>query len=226
MSGDSKWSYFNPVKVVSSPLSSINTYVKGTNVLLLTSAGFVSRGVVQNIREILHGTSVHVWDGVTPNPDVREIDSVTKRFTQSGIDFVIGLGGGSAIDAAKALSLMLANPNVGTLTDLFRLDKKQEWKKRLPLLVVPTTSGTGSEVTPFATIWDREKKKKYSIASDLTFPEVALLDPSLTLTLGPSETLYPALDAISHALESLWNKNKNHISEIYAIRALQLANEA
>jgi len=226
VSGDLHWDYFNPVKVVSSPLNTLNTYVEATNVILVTTAGFVSRGVVQDVCDILHGTLVHVWSGVTPNPDIQEIESITRRYIHSGIDFVIGLGGGSAIDAAKALSLTLADSDSSSLTDLFRLDKKQIWKKRLPLLVVPTTSGTGSEVTPFATIWDREKKKKYSISTDFSFPDVALLDPSLTLTLGPSETLYPGLDTISHALESLWNKNKNPISQIYALEALNLANEA
>jgi alcohol dehydrogenase len=94
------------------------------------------------------------------------------------------------------------------------------------MVAIPTTSGTGSEVTPFATVWDHEQHKKYSLAGEWVYPDVALLDASLTLTLSEEDTLYPALDAISHALESLWNKNCTPVSRAFAFQALVLSNKA
>lgn len=84
----------------------------------------------------------------------------------------------------------------------------------------------GRRGDPFATVWDHTANKKYSVTGDRTFPDYAILDPQLTLSLPEDETLYTALDTISHALESLWNKNRTVISETYALRALVLANEA
>lgn len=220
------WKYTNPVEVVSGQLEHIGDYINLSNVLLVTSAGFNSRGVVSKVRDALADRNVFVCDEVSSNPDLVDLDKISEKFINSRIGAVIGLGGGSAIDAAKVLSVLLANPHAGTLEGVFRLGHQSPWVKRLPLLIVPTTSGTGSEVTPFATVWDKRKCKKYSLAGSFVFPDVAFLDPSLTITLGYYETLYPALDAISHALESLWNKNKNIISETFAVKALKIANGA
>ena len=96
----------------------------------------------------------------------------------------------------------------------------------MPVTAIPTTSGTGAEVTPFATVWDSTTHKKHSLTGEHIYPTHALLDPELTLTLRRKETLYPALDTISHALESLWNKNRTPLSEAYATQALILANKA
>ena len=128
------------------------------------------------------------------------------------------LGGGSAIDTAKVLSRLLIEPGLSLKSMLN--SPTQDVKKSIKLIAIPTTSGTGAEVTPFATVWDSVEQKKHSLI-DVT-PDVAILDPSLTLTLGYQDTLYPALDALSHALESLWNKNRTSESEEYAIEAIHL----
>jgi phosphonate metabolism-associated iron-containing alcohol dehydrogenase len=90
-----------------------------------------------------------------------------------------------------------------------------------PIIAVPTTAGTGSEVTRWGTLWDFEKKKKYSVSHSRLYPWKALLDPQLTMTLPLSETLYGGLDALSHSLEALWNKNANPVSDLYAHKAAQ-----
>jgi len=95
----------------------------------------------------------------------------------------------------------------------------------LPLTAIPTTAGTGSEVTPFATIWDLSGEKKYSLSSPRLFARRALLDPKLTLTLPRDLTVVTGLDALSHALESLWNRCANPITRAYALRAAAIALE-
>lgn len=220
------WFHYNPVRVVSASLDVLIQYVAGHNVVLVTTPGFVRRGTVDRLSKLLVNHRITVWDGVKSNPDLRDLDAAKASLSMTKPDCVIGLGGGSALDAAKILAVTLANPEGPSLEQIFRNKDQTKWCKRLPLLVVPTTAGTGSEVTPFATLWDSGKRKKHSLTGDFVYPDVAILDPSLTLTLGHLESLYPALDAISHALESLWNKNRTFVSEIFATRALALAIEA
>lgn len=226
MSESPTWSHHNPVRIVCAPLETLAEHVKAQHVLLVTTPGFVRRGVVQRVKDALAPQRVTVWDGVKPNPDLRDLDTATQELRPLGLDCVVGLGGGSAVDAAKVLATTLVSPLEPTLQQVFRDKASTRWAPRLPLVAIPTTSGTGAEVTPFATVWDHEEHKKHSLAGDFVYPDVALLDATLTLTLGEEDTLYPALDAISHALESLWNKNCTPVSRAFAFQALTITNGA
>lgn len=226
MSESPTWSHHNPVRIVCAPLESLAQHVKAHHVLLVTTPGFVKRGVVQRVKEVLAAHQVTVWDGVKPNPDLQDLDAATASLRSMDIGCVVGLGGGSALDAAKVLATTIASPAEPTLREVFRNKAVTEWAPRLPMVAIPTTSGTGAEVTPFATVWDHEKQKKHSLTGDFVYPDVAMLDATLTLTLGEEDTLYPALDAISHALESIWNKNSTPVSRAFAFQALTLSNEA
>lgn len=226
MSDTPSWSHHNPVRIVCAPLETLAQHVNVHHVLLVTTSGFVKRGVVQRVKDILAGCQVTVWDGVKPNPDLQDLDAATASLRTLDIGCVLGLGGGSALDAAKVLATTIPSPTEPTLRQVFRDKAETTWAPRLPLVAVPTTSGTGAEVTPFATVWDHEKHKKHSLSGDFIYPDVALLDATLTLTLGEEDTLYPALDAISHALESLWNKNCTPVSRAFAFQVLALSSEA
>jgi alcohol dehydrogenase len=127
------------------------------------------------------------------------------------------LGGGSVIDTAKVAACLLAEPSLN-LKDLL-IDPVGSPRPRIYLIAIPTTAGTGAEVTPFATVWDRGVEKKYSVIN--VAPDVAILDPGLTLSLPRQETIYTALDALSHALESLWNKNRTPESAVYAQESIE-----
>jgi phosphonate metabolism-associated iron-containing alcohol dehydrogenase len=129
------------------------------------------------------------------------------------------------MDAAKILGVTLSSNLNRPLNQIFRNGRQNIWASRLPVVCAPTTSGTGAEVTPFATAWDLSDNKKRSVAGDEIYPTIALLDAELTVSLPRDETLYTALDAISHALESLWNKNRTPTSEAFAIQSLALAVE-
>jgi phosphonate metabolism-associated iron-containing alcohol dehydrogenase len=220
------WGAHNPVRIVAAPglLARVAEFVPVTGpVLLVTTQGFVKRGVVDKVANALGSGRLRVYDEVTPNPELDALDNAAARLV--GVDYgaIVALGGGSAIDAAKALSVAIPSGAERSLHQAFRASAKHDWSSHIPVVAIPTTSGTGSEVTPFATVWDTRFHKKYSVAGPRAFPQVALLDPELTLSLPAQETLYTALDAISHALESLWNKGRTPVSVAYAVHALTLA---
>ncbi len=217
-----KSEFFNPVKIIFGSIDLLPNYISGKTILLVTSAGFNTRGTVDRIKNILESNIVIVWDKVKSNPDISDIQAASESFRNIEIDVVIGLGGGSALDAAKVLANLVSNKNIRSLEYLLEHKSSLSNKYRLPLIAIPTTAGTGAEVTPFATIWDKRNYKKYSLPGDELFPDIALLDYNLTKTLSYEDTLYPALDSISHALESIWNENSGPISLIYSYRALEI----
>lgn len=187
--------------------------------LLVTSAGFSRRGLVSQIVEQFQVNDFVVYDTVTPNPELADLKKCLKNLLPESIVQVIALGGGSVIDSAKVLACLLANPDIDIELEILLQSPSDELRAAIPLVAIPTTSGTGAEVTPFATIWDSATQKKYSLGN--VSPTIAILDASLTLSLPLQETLYPALDALSHSLESLWNINRTEQSQEYATQAIE-----
>lgn len=225
---DKAWIHNNPVNIIGGKgsLSLLPSLVNDGTWLLVTTEGFTKRGITQIIRELLELNPMCIHDRVTPNPSLDDLDLITERYRGESIKGIIALGGGSVLDTAKVLSLTLLSEIDKPMDATIRQDNKQIWHTKLKVIAIPTTSGTGAEVTPFATIWDKTTYKKYSLADKLLFPDIAILDPELTLSLPYYETLCTGLDAISHALESLWNKNKTLFSEIYAYQALSRVNNS
>ena len=224
----SHWTHYNPVAIHSGTdaLDDIKTLAEKGRWLLVTTRGFTRRGVTAKMQSLVDNGRLTVFEDVTPNPDLDHLDVVTDSLRTSALDGIIAVGGGSALDAAKVLAVTLGSGVQAPLNTILRGNKPQNWDQKVPLIAVPTTSGTGAEVTPFATVWDHRENRKYSVTGASIFPDHAILSPQLTLSLPRSETLYTALDAISHSLESLWNKNRTVISATYALSALHLANEA
>jgi len=218
------WQHYNPVKIYSAPgvLDQLGTLAPFERPLLVTSPGFSRRGLTKRITKLV-GAGLLVYDAVTPNPDLDEIDALVGELRSAKIDGVIALGGGSVLDTGKAVAASLAIQRGKFLAAMLRSEVEQLPERSLPVIAIPTTAGTGSEVTPFATIWDGLRKRKYSLMGEQLFPRIALLDPTLTLTLPQHETLYSALDCISHALETLWNRWRTPLSEGLALQALQIA---
>lgn len=219
------WSYHNPVRIDADGggLSRLTRHVPAAgNILLVTTQGFVRRGQVDDIRAQVGKDRLQVYSDVTPNPELDDLEAASREFAGLAPAAVIALGGGSALDAGKVLSVTLGQGE-GLLTRAFRHGQIRVWVRSAPLIAIPTTAGTGSEVTPFATVWDGKFHRKHSVAGDAVYPTVALLEPALTVSLPEHETLHTALDAISHALESLWNKHRSPVSELLAAQALRLA---
>ncbi|MEN6444513.1 MAG: iron-containing alcohol dehydrogenase [Candidatus Cloacimonas sp.] len=150
------------------------------------------------------GINYVLFDHIKENPTLDIIVEGKQIFKQNNCDCVIGIGGGSPIDAAKAISLSAANSlnrNEIYDTTLF--------KNAFPILAIPLTAGTGTEATQYSVLSDPITKKKAGFGSDLIFPVLAILDPKYTLTLSPQVTLHTALDALSHLLEGLYSNQRS-----------------
>lgn len=222
------WEHSNPVHIISGvgALTCLSDLVSEGKTLLVTTAGFTRRGITARIVAQLGTMNISICDVVTPNPELDFLESITKELRNSGVTSIVAIGGGSVMDVGKILGVTLLSDSKHPLSDVFRHGHAENWERRIPVIAIPTTSGTGAEVTPFATVWDEKSHKKHSVSGNNIYPVYALLDPSLTITLPYQETLYTGLDAISQALESLWNRNRTPVSEAFALRSLQLAVKA
>jgi alcohol dehydrogenase len=217
-----QWSFYNPTKVVrgNNIIEDISSHVDFDRPILITSPGFVDRGIVKGIEDSMGKRLRGVFTIVRSNPEIESIDAVLESIKNAKPDCLIALGGGSSIDTAKALSRMIPLKNHITLVDHFRKGIPFGEARGIPIIAIPTTAGTGAEVTPFGTIWDQGLKKKYSIEGMDLFPLIALIDPMLTIELPIDVTVSTGLDAISHALESAWNVKANPITLGFAESSL------
>lgn len=176
-------------------------------------------GALDDVKNALdaQGAAYDIFEGIGNNPNVSQCRELGERAKSAGADFIVGIGGGSPLDAAKAVAVFAKND----ITDeqLFNNDYPGG---ALKIAAVPTTSGTGSEVTPWSIMtWD-EKKTKVSFGSRPTFPAVALLDPKYTASLPADITFDTAMDAFQHCLESLVSMRANPMSDAININALRL----
>ncbi len=157
---------------------------------------------------------------VGPNPTVADVDNLSTLLRTRKADCVVALGGGSVIDCAKAACSLAKTQEPSVRA--FHTEGKIFGKDRIPLVAVPTTAGTGSEVTPFAVLDDPLKGVKGPIAADAFYPEWAIVDPSLTFSLPLAVTAATGLDALSHALEGYWSKNHQPICDTMAMESAKL----
>lgn len=221
MCASTAWQQFNPVRIIQGEglLNRIAEWVLPGEVLLVTSPGFTKRGITHKLLQLI-SNPVTVYDQVMPNPDIDLLDAALDRLRGKNFSSVIALGGGSVIDSGKVFASALTSNRVSFLHDVLRDGSIDLPNTCLHLIAIPTTAGTGAEATFFATIWDHKNSKKMSFTGETLFPKIAVLDPLLHLTLPMQETIYSALDCISHALETIWNKNRTPFSESIADRAL------
>ena len=170
--------------------------------MLVTDQGLVKAGLVKEATDVLDAASVDyvLFDGVVPTPPIKLVDAAALIYTEEGCDGLIGLGGGSPMDAAKSIGVVAVHG--GSILDFEWADPQPIVKRIPPLVCVPTTAGTGSEVTLWAVITDPARKIKYNVGgTGLIAAHVALLDPRLTLGLPPRITAGTGMDALTHAIE-------------------------
>ena len=215
--------YHNPVAIHfgAGCIAELPAILDGRRAVLVIFPEARALGLTARLGALLGSSLAAVEDRIEPNPDVANLASMYEAFWRdhATVEAVVAVGGGSAIDTAKAL--MVGTPS-GRFDELLALLAKGGTFKphRVKALVaVPSTAGTGSEVTPWATIWDRAAGRKHSLHLPETWPEAAIVDPELMLTLPASVTVQSGLDALSHALESIWNVNANPLSDTYAVAA-------
>ena len=220
------WNFYNPVRVYFGRgcRGFITRELLACAPLVVTTA----RGREQLtsdpvLSEWVNSGEIYWADTVQSNPDIKDIGSEIVCLGKLPFKSVVAFGGGSVIDTAKVLAVALSDRLKGrALSELLTQPDLYRNARPCPLYVMPTTAGTGSEVTPFATVWDHSKHKKHSLAGDVVFPYAALVDPDLTDSLPRDVTMFTGLDAINQAAESIWNKNATPITIELAMRALQL----
>lgn len=164
----------------------------------------------------LAGTPAIMVRNIGPNPDFIGLAESCRIYASAThpVEAIVALGGGSVMDAAKVLAA--ANGDFERVRRHLETGAGGNELGRTPIIAIPTTAGTGSEVTSWATVWDTGALKKYSLARETLYPEAALVDPLLTLDLPRTVTINTGLDALSHALESIWNVNANPVSSSLA----------
>lgn len=167
-----------------------------------------------------NGHSFQVFNSVKNDPPTGNVIDIALEINQFKPDFLIAIGGGSVLDAAKVIAILLTN---GISLDTIWQSPKN---KPLPLVVVPTTAGTGSEVTPYAVLTDSVSETKKSVATELIYPKLAFLDSSYTDSMPIDVTVNTAIDALSHLLEGFFAKRANNMSDIYAIEGMKLLAKA
>lgn len=193
------------------------------NALVVIDKNLAKTNLMEKIENILvpEGIKCTVYNKVEPEPPIELADEGAKLAVKNKCDIVIGIGGGSAMDIAKAIAVLTTNK--GGAVDYLGLNKVP--KPGLPKIMIPTTAGTGSEVTFTAVFVRKDLKKKEGMNSPYLYPELALLDPELTLSLPPAPTAHTGLDALCHAIESYTSVNSSPMSEMFSLEAIALIAE-
>lgn len=189
------------------------------NGLLVSDPFFIKSGLADMIVAESEGVLTGVFGEVSPNPDVTEVDACADVIREKKHGFLVALGGGSALDCAKAAgSISLTEDSIrkyhGTSVAM-----PQE---HLPLIAVPTTAGTGSEVTCVSVLTDHANAKKSPIVSDGFYPTMAIIDPELTYSMPPKVTASTGIDVLCHALEGFWSKGHQPVCDALALHACKL----
>ncbi len=192
----------------------------GHKVFLVSDQGLFNAGWVdKTIKNIMDaGLEVIFSDNVTPNPKDVEVEAGALEYIRHGADVIVGLGGGSAMDAAKGIAILVSNG--GRIKDFEGPDKI--FRPLPPLVLCPTTCGTGSDVSQFAIINDTDRKCKITIMSRCVAPDISLTDPDTLETLPDEFVCTTATDALSHALEAFFSVASTSLTDVHAIKALRL----
>ena len=191
-----------------------------THYMIVTTPGFIKRGTLQSFFVALTQNDIQysIFHDVKPDPEISDVEKLKEMFIKDGCQALIAIGGGSAIDCSKAAlaCVQMKNLDVKTVLHTGRVSKQ------LPLLIaVPTTAGTGSEVTAGAVITDPIKKRKYALSHLFLIPKYAVLDSSLLTSLPAKMTAYSGMDALTHAIEAYINCFNNRKTNEYALCAIK-----
>ena len=199
----------------------------GRKALLVTSAGQSAKrhGYLGRVEEQLTQARVRavLYDQITPNPTKAEVMAGAALCRKEGCDFVLGLGGGSSIDAAKAISVMARNP--GDYWDYVSGGTgkgKAVPNAPLPVVAVTTTAGTGTEADPWTVTTNEETQEKIGFGYEKTFPVLSVVDPELMVSVPPRLTAYQGFDALFHSTEGYLNRTASPISDLMALEAIRL----
>lgn len=216
--------FYMPVKVISGrdclKNSSGSLSLYGKKALIICGYSSADKnGAIDDVTYALNsvGIKFEIYRGIDPNPTVEQVREVSKISIDNSCDFVIAIGGGSVIDAAKAVVILCKNEL--TDDDLF---SKQNFDEVLPLIAVPTTAGTGSEVTQYSIITNVKKETKSFVVSSQIFPQISFLDGKYMESLPLGTTINTTIDALSHAIEGYLAVRSTSLGRVLAIESMKL----
>lgn len=217
--------FFSPCKIIigrnTSGLAGEEIqHLGGGKVLIVTDPGLIHGRLLAPIEASLQsaGVAYAVYDGVQPEPPSEVIDRGAELFRAQGCRMVLGIGGGSSLDAAKGVSILASNP--GRILDYVGVERVP--RRGAPLVLMPTTAGTGSEVTRVLVVTDERENVKSVVFSRFALADAAIVDPMLTLSMPPHVTADTGMDALVHAVETYVSMNATLFSDLYAERAIEL----
>ncbi len=204
-------------------LSQIGDSVKrlgGTKAFIVSDPGIVSSGWIDQALIYLQQDQINyeVFYNITSNPKDYEVENAVKQYRTSGCDIVLGIGGGSSIDAAKAVALL--STNEGSIHEYEGIDKIEN--PLPPMIMIPTTAGTGADVSQFAMITDTSRKIKMTIISKSLVPDISITDPLMLITKEQQITAYTGMDALTHGIEAYLSIASNPLTDLLALNAIQL----
>lgn len=227
----SYYEFFNPVPIIAGPLAieaipEILAKRGSRRVMIISDAGVSQAGLLGIVKGLLKGELDirAVADDVPPDSDLAKVGELAAGYREAECEAIIAVGGGSVMDTAKAVNILASADDA--VTDLRQFSGAGKLKRPLkPLVVIPTTAGTGSEVTTIAVIKDNEAHRKLVFSSQFLMPDAAVLDPRMTLTLPGAITAATAMDALAHAMEAYTGLAKNPVSDTHASTAVRLISE-
>lgn len=191
-----------------------------TRVLITTDKGVQEAGILNEVVLALEkeGVDYVVFDGVKENPSVAVVAEALNMVVENKCDLIMGVGGGSSMDTAKLCAIAARNPD--PIVTYEGMDKFPN--RPLPVIAIPTTAGTGSEVSQSAIVTDEEKRRKISIRGTKNAPVVAILDPVLLRSIPPKVAAATGMDALAHAIEAYQSTAASPLSDIFALEAIRL----
>lgn len=193
-----------------------------TKALVVTDPGLIKFGVAGKVTEVLDAASIpyEVFSDVKPNPTVSNVHHGIDAYKASGADFIIAIGGGSAIDTAKGIGIVINNPEFADIVSLEGCAPTRH--KSVPIVALPTTAGTAAETTINYVIIDEQKQKKMVCVDPNDIPAVAIIDAELMYSLPPALTAATGMDALTHAIEGYITKGAWSMSDMFEIEAIRM----
>jgi alcohol dehydrogenase len=219
--------FYSPVKIVSGNKALENLpyeldQMNAHRPLLITGKVVTKVGLLQQVVDTFADSLVvagAVFNEVPQDSSNLVVNRVAEIYRQAGCDSIVAVGGGSVIDTSKGVNIVITENS----DDLLKFSGAEMLKKPLqPFVVIPTTAGSGSEVTCVAVISNPERHLKMTFTSNVLFPRVAILDPRMTMTLPPLFTAVSGMDALTHAVEAFISLQKNPLSDAYAVKAIEI----